>query len=34
VIAETLEDMKQDGTFQQIVDTVSKEMGVEPFSVE
>jgi ABC-type amino acid transport substrate-binding protein len=34
VIAETIEDMKQDGTFQQIVDTVSEEMGVEPFSVE
>jgi ABC-type amino acid transport substrate-binding protein len=34
VIAETIEKMKQDGTFQQIVDTVSEEMGVEPFSVE
>jgi ABC-type amino acid transport substrate-binding protein len=34
VIAETIENMKADGTFQQIVDTVSEEMGVEPFSVE
>ena len=34
VIAETIENMKEDGTFQQIVDTVSEEMGVDPFSVE
>jgi polar amino acid transport system substrate-binding protein len=33
-IAKTIDDMKQDGTFQQIVDAVSEEKGVEPFVVE